>query len=173
MPHPTIVHVNNAVAATTRRVRACVGSRLATGARTPATGGRRDATTRGARLAERGQAMVEFALVVPILITIVFAAIEFGDAYWKYQQLSAATSEGARKAIISRTEPDPVTVVTEATRNAAPNLDPDKMEVSIDTTWTPGETVTVTSTYPEEITILGITLFDDKLRSVRTMRVEQ
>ncbi len=71
---------------------------------------------------ERGQAMVEFALMLPILVTVMFAVIEMGDAYWKYQQLSAAASEGARKAIVSRSlsSADREAAVETAVQNAAP-----------------------------------------------------
>ena len=117
--------------------------------------------------------MVEFAMVVPILLTIVFAAIQFGDAYWKYQQLSAATSEGARKAIVSRSDADHDTTIENQVKNAAPNLDPADINVQTVSTWNAGDNVTVTATYPMKITILGATLFDDNLTSSRTMRVEQ
>ena len=117
--------------------------------------------------------MVEFALVVPVLLTIVFAAIGFGDMYWKYQQLSAATSEGARKAIVSRNDPDRTNTVITAAQNAAPNLTPSSFGVTVTSSWTPGQTVTVTGTYPISLHIIGINFYDGNLKSSRTMRVEQ
>jgi Flp pilus assembly protein TadG len=123
---------------------------------------------------ERGQAMVEFALVLPILLTVVWGCIEFGRAYWTYQQLSAAVSEGARTAAVSRSVAFPSTTVTTAVRNAAPNLTASNLTVTTTSTpWTPGQSVTVTGTYPESIKILGITLFDQRISSSRTTRIEQ
>jgi len=44
-----------------------------------------------------GQAVVEFALVLPIFILLVFGAIEFGRAYYTLHLLTNAAREGARR----------------------------------------------------------------------------
>lgn len=125
---------------------------------------------------ERAQATVEFALVLPILVLILFGVFAFGRAFWTYQQLSAATSEGARRAAVSRTNSDKTTAVTNAVKNAAPSLNANKITVSISpdgsSTWTSGSSVSVTAKYPEQIKILGITFFDGNLTTTRTTRVE-
>lgn len=122
--------------------------------------------------------MVEFALVIPILMMVVFASIEFGDAYWKFQQLSAAASEGARKAIVSRTDTTKQTTITNAVKDAAPGLIEDSINVYNDApgwsgTWTPGNSVTIRATYPETINIVGIPVSTFNLSNTRTMRIEQ
>lgn len=124
---------------------------------------------------ERGQAMVEFALVLPILLTVMFAAVEFGSAYWTYQQVSAAASEGARRAIVLRSDSSTsrTSKITEAVKDASPNLDSTKLSISVTSSWTIGDPVTVRVEYPEQISILGIELFDKNLVSRRTGRVEQ
>jgi Flp pilus assembly protein TadG len=122
---------------------------------------------------ERGQAMVEFALVLPVLCLVMFAVFEFGQAWWDYQQLSSAASEGARKAIVSRNDANKTTAITTAVKDNAPGLDSGSVNVNITSTWSPGSTVTVTATYPEDITIMGTTLFHGNLSSSRTARVEQ
>jgi len=122
---------------------------------------------------ENGQAMVEFAMVLPILLLIMFAVVEFGMAFWTYQQVSAAASEGARRAIVSRSYSDCNARVQTAVQNASPKLNAGSMNVSTVSTWTPGDPVTVTVTYPENITILGITMYSANLTGRRTMRVEQ
>ena len=53
---------------------------------------------------ERGQAVVEFALVLPILLLLVFGATEFSRAWLTMNVLSAASREGCRLAVV--TEPD-------------------------------------------------------------------
>ena len=52
----------------------------------------------------RGQSMVEFALVLPILLLVVFGATEFGRAWMTLNILTAAAREGARLAVV--TAPD-------------------------------------------------------------------
>ena len=56
---------------------------------------------------ERGQTMVEFALVVPILCVVLFGILQFGALYNDYVTLTDATRVGARKAATSRQEANP------------------------------------------------------------------
>lgn len=51
---------------------------------------------------ERGQALVEFALVVPILLLIVIGIFDFGQALNYYNQESQLVGQGARAAAVSR-----------------------------------------------------------------------
>jgi len=44
----------------------------------------------------RGSAVVEFALILPILLTLVFGIIEMGSAWYSKQMLVNASREGAR-----------------------------------------------------------------------------
>jgi Flp pilus assembly protein TadG len=44
----------------------------------------------------RGQALVEFALVLPLFLLVVAGAIELGRAYFSYGRLLQAAQEGAR-----------------------------------------------------------------------------
>ena len=122
---------------------------------------------------EDGQAMVEFALVVPILLTIVLAGIQFGTVYLQWQQLSSATSEGARRAVVSRRYDDRETRIETAVVNAAPSLEDDITVDSIVSDWTPGSPVTVTASYPIVVNILGMHVVDKRITNSRTMRVEQ
>ena len=117
--------------------------------------------------------MVEFAMVLPILVTILFATIQFGMAFWNYQQVSAAASEGARRASISRNDSNREDTVRNAVIAASPKLDAGDLDVSTSSSWTAGQPVTVTVSYPQTISILGVELFDDDLEVSRTSRVEQ
>ena len=51
------------------------------------------------RWAERSQSMVEFALIAPILILLLFGVIDFGRLIYTYATLNQAVNEGARTAI--------------------------------------------------------------------------
>jgi Flp pilus assembly protein TadG len=47
---------------------------------------------------ERGQSLVEFALVLPMLLVVLFAIVDFGRMFQGYVSLTNATREGARMA---------------------------------------------------------------------------
>jgi Flp pilus assembly protein TadG len=54
---------------------------------------------------ERGSAVVEFALVVPLLFMLVFGMIDMGRGYYTLNHLASAAREGARLAAVL---PDPI-----------------------------------------------------------------
>jgi len=56
----------------------------------------------------RGQGLVEFALILPILLLIVLGLIEFGRAFFIYTVVSNAAREGARYGIVHPRDPDGV-----------------------------------------------------------------
>ena len=51
---------------------------------------------------ERGTAVVEFALIAPILFMLVFGILDFGRALNYYNDLSQIAGQGARAAAVSR-----------------------------------------------------------------------
>jgi Flp pilus assembly protein TadG len=56
---------------------------------------------------EGGQAMVEFALVLPLLLTLLTAILQFGLMYNKYMTLNDAVRAGARTLSLERGLADP------------------------------------------------------------------
>jgi Flp pilus assembly protein TadG len=54
------------------------------------------------RRARRGQALVEFALVFPILLLVLIALFDLGRAVFAYNTLTNAAREGARLAIVNQ-----------------------------------------------------------------------
>ena len=54
---------------------------------------------------ERGAAAVEFALVVPILISLVFGIAEFGRAFYIQSTITGAAREGARAMALNDGSP--------------------------------------------------------------------
>lgn len=99
---------------------------------------------------QRGAALVEFALVLPILILFVFGIVEFGRAYSARIQLTSAVREGARAVALGA---DGVA----ATRDGAPGLDPALAASQITTNScsgaTPPPNAVVSATYPFNYTI--------------------
>ncbi len=60
----------------------------------------------------RGQGIVEFALVLPIFLLLLFGAIELGRAYLDKHLLTNAAREGARVGTLpSSTEPDVTSII--------------------------------------------------------------
>ena len=122
---------------------------------------------------DRGQTMVEFALVVPILCVVLFGILQFGALYNDYVTLTDATRVGARKAATSRMDPSPAAAAQAAARNAAKGLTPAKLTVTVTTpAWEHGQTVTVKATYPYKIDLLGFVVASGNLKSETAERVE-
>lgn len=48
---------------------------------------------------QRSQAMVEFAIVAPLLVVLLFGIVDFGRVIYAYVTLNQAVNEGARTAI--------------------------------------------------------------------------
>jgi Flp pilus assembly protein TadG len=51
---------------------------------------------------ERGQGVVEFAMILPLLGALIFALIDFGKALYYYIDLTHVANEGARIAAVSQ-----------------------------------------------------------------------
>jgi Flp pilus assembly protein TadG len=51
---------------------------------------------------ERGSVMVEFAMVLPIFLLVVWGVIDFGRAFYTANSLAAAVREGARVAAVKK-----------------------------------------------------------------------
>ncbi|HWI42110.1 MAG TPA: TadE family protein [Nocardioides sp.] len=58
------------------------------------------------RAEARGAAAVEFALLLPLLMVIVFGIIDYGDMLSVRQSVSQAAAEGARAAAVSQAGTD-------------------------------------------------------------------
>ncbi len=53
------------------------------------------------RRSRRGQALVEFALALPIILAVMFGAVEFGTALYDKAVLTNASREGARFGVVA------------------------------------------------------------------------
>jgi len=120
---------------------------------------------------ESGQALVEFALVLPLLALIILAIVQFGVLYNNYETLTDATRVGARVAAVSRSSCPGNTL--QAVRNSAYGLDQSQLNPTVTgCPWTAGGSVTVTATYPYSISLLGLVVKSGNLTSQTTERVE-
>jgi Flp pilus assembly protein TadG len=140
------------------------------------------------RCRERGQALVEFALVGIVFFLIVFGMIDVGRAVWNYNTLAEATREGSRYAMVHGanssdpsgpgsayyTPPNSDTKVTETVARYSSGLD--SSSLTVESEWPDGTTdvgshVTVTSryTYDPMFNFLGIVSFT--MTSSSTMEI--
>lgn len=107
--------------------------------------------------ADRGAAIVEFALILPLLMMLVFGVVQFGLLYNRQQALHAAAREGARVAAL------PSATLTDISARATDALDGIPMEGTPTITVTPnvtqpcvgrlGESVSVEVSVPTTIEI--------------------
>ena len=121
---------------------------------------------------QHGQTMTEFALVMPILLFLLLAIVQFGVVFNNYVTLTDAVRAGARKGAVARRLSSPQTVTETAVRNAATDLKSSDLQVTVTSTFVQGTDVTVEATYPYDIKVLGLVVKSGRLHSTMTERVE-
>jgi Flp pilus assembly protein TadG len=126
---------------------------------------------------DRGSALVEFALILPMMLLLTTGIMVFGVAMNNYLQLTNAVSIGARTlAVSAQMTLDPCQVGSSAIAAAAPNLNSSNLKYSFvlsGTTYngsscasadvssgaagllTSGSTATVVATYPLNLSVFG------------------
>lgn len=60
-------------------------------------------TNRAREVRTRGQSLVEFSLILPLILLILFGVFDFGRAIYAYNTVSNAAREGGRTAIVNQT----------------------------------------------------------------------
>jgi Flp pilus assembly protein TadG len=122
---------------------------------------------------ERGQAMTEFAIVLPILCLLLFGIVQLGAVWNDYVAVTDAARTGARKAAVSRhTDPNDGCDVA---RSSAGDLNQDRLFCGVTVSGPldrPGSDVTVRVTYPYSINLLGFVVAEGSLESKTTERME-
>jgi len=78
------------------------------------------------REAGRGQSLVEFALVLPIMLVIFLGIFDFGRAGYAFNSVSNAAREGMRVAIVDQNQ----TVIADEAKAAMTGLPPDGTSVT-------------------------------------------
>ncbi len=117
---------------------------------------------------ERGQALVEFAIVAPLLLTLVLGIVQFGLVFSNSLALTDAVRAGARAAVVAGPS-DASAAADTAVQDSAGGLDGGSIAVSVASTDTD---VTVTATYPYAISIFGIVVKSGHLTSTTKERFE-
>ena len=102
------------------------------------------------RLNERGAVAAEFALLLPVLLTILFGIIEFGMIMYGREVVTNASREGARAGIVQRVPPLTPGEITTVATNYLTGTGINTADVVIAVPASGGVTgtpVTVTATY--------------------------
>lgn len=103
----------------------------------------------------RGAAVVEFAVVLPLLLTILFGIIEYGWVFMVRQTLQTAAREGCRLAVLQTTTDPYTNVLDRITQVMAPTgLSTYSVNMTHATSTNPIETVEVTVPY-DDVSLMG------------------
>jgi Flp pilus assembly protein TadG len=78
----------------------------------------------------RGQSLVEFALILPILALLLFILFDFGRAVYAWTAVSNAAREGARLAIVDQGETAGISHAAQAAADQATGLGIDPADAS-------------------------------------------
>ena len=98
---------------------------------------------------EKGQALVEFTLLVPIFLLLLFAIIDFGMGFYSWITVTNAAREGARLGVVLATEQEIEDRVYQAA--SLPN-ESTKMTVTVtNAQGQPGESVVVQVDYDYDL----------------------
>ena len=135
--------------------------------------------------ADEGMAMVEFALVLPVLLAVLTGILQFGLMFNKYISLTDAARAGARQIALSRgqTGTNPCTAEETTLENNEPtlNLTSASFNVSFSNvadncsnpgSWNQGDTVTFTIHMPYTFKVYGINLGTTTLTAQVTDAIE-
>ena len=140
--------------------------------------------TRFRSKSERGQAMVEFAIVVPLLLMVLMGIMQLGVVYNNWVTLTDASRAGGRQAAVSRGLADPSGTTVARVKASAVNLDQTQLKACASSStsgtppscpapsWTQGSDVTVIATYPYGINVMGVVVASGTLTATTTERVE-
>lgn len=115
---------------------------------------------------ERGQSLVEFAVVLPILLLLLVGVINVGFWFWSDIGLTSATREAGRLLISSSNDSNAVQdVENRLAANLGSDIDPTKLQYSFTPApatgtplWPSGTTVTMKVVYPYPLSMLGISM---------------
>jgi Flp pilus assembly protein TadG len=121
------------------------------------------------RNADRGQALVEFALVIPIFILLLVGLFDIGRAVWNYNTVANAAREAVRVAVVNQDQ----TAVRTAAKEAGVSLGLTDADITLVPCANQECPYSVTVTYDyEPATPLISGIFNPTLSSTSVMPVE-
>jgi Flp pilus assembly protein TadG len=137
---------------------------------------------------DSGVSAVEFALIAPVLLSIVLGLCQFGLTLSNYVTLTGATQAGALLFGISRGAATPQTGTVNQIETSAPNLTPGQLTVTLSVNGTActtdaacatalsagaGKPAAVTASYPCNLVVMGINFSPTCTLTVNTTEIVQ
>ncbi|MFQ6016325.1 MAG: TadE/TadG family type IV pilus assembly protein [Anaerolineae bacterium] len=119
---------------------------------------------------EKGQTLIEFALIVPVLVLIVFGILEFGRAFYAYSAIANSAREGARYGVVA---PDDTTGIKNAAISKAVAVSLTESDITIsypDGSSSSGNRIRVDVSYLFDSAVLFIP--DFTMTAAATMYIE-
>jgi Flp pilus assembly protein TadG len=131
-------------------------------------------------LDERGQALVEFALLAPVLVLILIGVIQVGTWIFTDVNLSSGTREAGRLLANSKNDAAAIAdVENRLKQNLDSGIDTSKLQYSFSPTpagstplWPTGTTVTLTVSYPDQMRVMGVPLGSPNMTASAQVRIQ-
>jgi len=122
------------------------------------------------RRSDRGQATVEFVVVVPVLILLMLAVVQLTVIGLDQMMVWHAARQAGRQAAVT---PDPA-LVTRAAIDASPGLDGQRLQVELSGGTRSGDLVRVELIYQAatDVPLVGVLIDDQPLNAEVVFRVE-
>lgn len=113
-------------------------------------------TSRAGR--QRGLAAVEFGLIAPVVMILLFGTVEFGLALWRKMILTNAVREGARKGVVATTPRKTTSEIQTVVTTYLTGVGWDATQAAVTVTGaggSAGSSLTVTATYPTSLMVIS------------------
>lgn len=106
---------------------------------------------------QRGAALIETAITIPLILLVSVAIFEFGRAYQTWQVLTNAAREGARIAILSEYTDAQVTTTVQNYLNGGRLANPNSATIQVvrNVPFGPTTASRVTVNYPFQFMVIG------------------
>jgi len=127
---------------------------------------------------ERGQALVEFAMILPIMLLLICALVDFGRAYYTWLMVTNAAREGARVGATQQ----PESAINARILDSIDGLDGSELTINVTNAQGPrGEPINVDLTYNFEFVtpissllalVGGDALAEPQIEGYASMRLE-
>ncbi len=128
------------------------------------------------RQLQKGQTLVEFALILPLLLLLLLGIAEFAIAVLAYNTLADSARQGARYGIVHYNDVDVADAIEAVARDATGWLDQNALTYTVDSNVGAG-IVTVTAEY--DLSLISGVIIEAvggnptlHLRAVSTMQLE-
>lgn len=121
---------------------------------------------------QKGQSLVEFALILPVLVIILGGVLDLGRVYFAYVAVTDAAAEGATYAAIHPGDTDEICARAQAASSGVVEIEEGMVEVDY-SALTSGSPITVTVNYSFTVTMPVINaMVDDGVLMLRAVATE-